>query len=107
MQLRYYALEAQSAGVLQHQIALRRDVIAEANRTGGRRIRQKRPKRILPLDQRDFSQIIAIEIKKVEDTIGEAVRAAVAQVGLQYGKIGGPGLTFNNELAVNQRLPDG
>lgn len=56
--------------------------------------------------QRHASQVVTVEMEKVEDIEGEAVVASRAEIGLEGGKIGCAGPGLHHELAVDQRRAD-
>ena len=64
---------------------------------------QQARQRGLARDEQLRCQIAAVEMQQVEDVIGEAVGAAVLQIGLQQREIADAVLVFHDHFAVNER----
>ena len=98
------AFQAQPAGVSQHQgaILLKMAAVADDAAVTADDLFQQ----FLALDQRNVAQIVAVEMKQVEDVEAKAITAALAEIGLQRGKIRCAGDRLDHELAVDQRRAD-
>ena len=58
----------------------------------------------LSLDERQFAQVNAVKIEKVEDVVGEPILSTTREIRLQFGKVR-PIVLGDDEFAVEYRAP--
>ena len=93
-----HALKADAAGMLEHLRAVDLEAFAELNV----RIRNELLEMGLALDQRQFSQITAVEIEQVEGHQYD-LGGTPLQFILQYGEISGAVRGWHDDLAIDDR----
>ena len=104
--------QAQPTGMPDHGFAVALEMRAVAQDPACRRILQQRRQKCFPLDERQFRQIVSIEIEKVECIEDHPVRPTRFQVGLQGREAREPGLVFDDEFAIEEsraelQVPEG
>ncbi len=100
------ALEAEAAGMREHDVAARGEMLAQFQDVAlvaGKQLRQ----RPLAVEQGCAGQVDAVQIQKIEEIVAKAVAAAFAQVRLQTGEVRRAPLRLHDDLAIEKRGDDG
>src|SRR6185503_8680884 len=100
--LGYDSFEPQPAGVLQHRRARFLEVVAVSDRAIAR-LAGEALQFGLALDQGQFGEIAAIEMKEIEDVIQEALALSGLERGLQSRKTRNAARIKDHHLAVDER----
>ncbi len=104
-ELGHDSLEAEPAGVPQHDLAVLVEMAAVAD--GPRPAADDRLQQRLARDERGVSEIVGVEVEEVEGVVDETVGTPFADVRLQRGEVRRLGLVLDHELPVDQRLVHG
>jgi hypothetical protein len=95
------AFEPHGAGAAEHLGAAPFEVRAVGD--GSARIGQEFGEGGLALDQRQRPEVLVVAEQEIEDIVGQPIRAAAGELGLQGAEIGYAVLVLNDDLAVEDQ----
>src|SRR4051794_35217453 len=101
--LRFEMMPPETAGVLQHGLAVRLDVLAVADGPARGQVVEAAGQERFAINEGHVRKVVAAEIQEIEGVEDHPIRPARFQGLLQFGEAGYAGLLLNNHFAVDQR----